>query len=327
MRGGTLVSAVRAALLALALALPLPLLASGDAPGDHAVVATNNVWTPRNLTILPGDTVTFSSAQGTHSFVSDAGDNATCALPCTRAYPAPGRYDFHCGVHPTMRGTVSVGEAPAISVSSPAAGATLSGVVTVSGAATHPLEPVDTVQLVVDGRPVATVVPAADGSWSASWDTALAANGPRTLLVRALTAPSDVSGEVSRAVVVDNAPTVDLRAVGLSGSGGVAPNVTLTWTFENFGNVPSGPFAASFEYLYKGAWRPVGALSHGGLGPFSTETGRFVWDQGLHAGRYEVRVVLDPAGAVAETSEANNVAAGTASWLTPLVNGLDPLDP
>ena len=48
--------------------------------------------------------------------------------------------------------------------------------------------------------------------------------------------------------------------------------------------------------------------------------------QSSQDGDYEVFTV-DSASEVAESLETNNQAAATAAWITPQVNGLDPMDP
>lgn len=315
-------------LAAAALLVQLPLLAEGvGGMVDHTVVATNFQWTPRNLTIAPGDTVTFTNGGGTHTFVSDSGDGATCNLPCARTYATAGRYDYHCGIHPTMRGTVSVGTPPSVSISSPAADDTVSGTVTVSGSASHATETIRAVEISLGGAYVTSAFPALDGTWSATVDTASRPNGATTLAARAVTSPTDLAAETSIGVTVSNPAKVDLRALQLTGSTTGILGATLTYRVDNAGNSASGPFGVAFEYFYKGTWRPAGGFTHASLPAFSETTGNFPWNSGLHVGRYPIRIVLDPAGAVAETSETNNVAEGTAAWFTSAIPGVDPLEP
>lgn len=321
--------AFRPVLAVLVLVLAgVPWVAQGGASQGHQSVATNLQWTPENLTIAPGDSVTFVNAQGTHTFVNDA-DGASCQLPCTRTYAAPGRYAFHCGVHSVMRGVVSVGAAPSVSIVAPAVNASVAGNVTVSGTATHASEAVGFVEVRVGGAWVGAAVPAADGSWSLTWDSAGVPNGAAVLSARAVTTPTGLSETTTRGVVVANVPVVDLRAVSLLGSTNGVVNATLTYTVANGGNVPSGPFSVLFEYSYKGAWRRIGEAVVADAPAAGSVTGRYVWDAsgGPHLGRYPVRATVDPANVVAEPVESNNAVTGSAAWVTPLAAGLDPLDP
>lgn len=317
---------LRPVLVAILFLAHAPLLAQGDAPASHQVVATNLVWTPANLTIAPGDTVTFVNGGGTHNFQPE-GTSETCALPCTRTYATEGRHPFRCGIHPQMKGLVSVGVAPTVDVAVPADGASVQGLVTVSGTAGHATEAVQMVELRLAGVVVASATPDAAGAWSLAWNSTLTPNGPATLVARAVTAPSGLSSEEAVAVTVANPPEVDLRAISLTGSTTGVVNATLFYTIENGGNVPTGPFALRFEYSYKGTWRPIGDAQVNDLGAFARATGRFVWQDGLHVGRYPVRMTMDPLDAVAETVETNNVAQGSAAFVTPLQGGIDPLDP
>jgi plastocyanin len=87
----------------------------------QAVDAANGAWSPANVSVDAGDTVTWSFA-GTgmaHNVESDS-PNWTLASPISTNHPpvsytftAAGSYAFICRVHPTtMKGTVTVGNAP-----------------------------------------------------------------------------------------------------------------------------------------------------------------------------------------------------------------------
>ena len=89
-----------------------------------------NTFSPNNLTIVAGDTVTFQNAGGFHNVVSDAA-GFRCATSCTGSggnassagwtavvtFNTPGAFDFYCDVHGAagvgMFGTLTVGAAPA----------------------------------------------------------------------------------------------------------------------------------------------------------------------------------------------------------------------
>ena len=126
--------------------------------------------------------------------------------------------------------------APAVSITAPTAGATVSGTVTVSADATDAVG-VAKVELLVDGRllDTDTTVP-----YAATWDTAAAANGTHTLLARAYDAAGNVGRSAEVTVTVTGgvedttAPTVNLTnpANGVT----VGGTVTLTATAaDDFG--------------------------------------------------------------------------------------------
>jgi subtilisin family serine protease len=100
---------------------------------------------------------------------------------------------------------------PVLSISAPAAGATLSGTVSVSASATDDVG-VGKVDLLVDG-----VLYASDSAapWAFSWNTALLANGSHSLRLVATDAAGN-AGEATRAVTVFNnhAPVAAADAFG-----------------------------------------------------------------------------------------------------------------
>ncbi len=85
-------------------------------------------YTPSQLTINVGDTVTFRNAGGIHNVIADDG-SFRCALGCeanggnanlndtaweaTVAFNTPGTFGYFCELHPSMRGSITVqGTAP-----------------------------------------------------------------------------------------------------------------------------------------------------------------------------------------------------------------------
>lgn len=81
------------------------------ASAGHLVVLTNFSFTPRELTIRAGDTVTFRVDEGFHNVVADDG-SFRCARGCngadgdpasgwtfTRTFDTAGRVPFYCEVH------------------------------------------------------------------------------------------------------------------------------------------------------------------------------------------------------------------------------------
>ena len=84
--------------------------------------------------------------------------------------------------------------APVVSFTAPAAGATVSGNVTLAASATDDVK-VANVQFAVDGTALGSALTAAP--WTVNWSSAAAANGSHTLTARA----TDTSGNVSTATV------------------------------------------------------------------------------------------------------------------------------
>lgn len=119
--------------------------------------------------------------------------------------------------------------------------------------------------------------------------------------------------------------SVDLVALDLSGTTGTAGSSRLTAHVQNSGTVPA-TFFALFEYRDGDAWRFV-AGPRLTIGAGATLTITETWSSLQHVGRFDVRLQLDPAGTVAETSETNNEAFGSAAFWTDAVEGVDLLDP
>ena len=127
-------------------------------------------------------------------------------------------------------------DAPAVSITAPASGATVSGTVTVGATATDAVG-VTKVELLVDGRLLDTDTTA---PYTATWDTAAAANGTHTLLARAYDAAGNIGRSAEVTVTVTGgvedttAPTVDLTSPANGAT--VGGTVTLTATAaDDFG--------------------------------------------------------------------------------------------
>ncbi len=122
--------------------------------------------------------------------------------------------------------------APSVAMTAPAAGATVSGTITVSASASDNAG-VSGVQFLVNGA----VVGAEDTSapYAISWNTASVANGTYTLSARARDAAGNASTSFAVKVLVSNGTVVQsLTAPVLqsptSGASGVSTSPTLTWT-------------------------------------------------------------------------------------------------
>jgi plastocyanin len=100
---------------------------AGDAPGgggataraaaDVTITARDFFWSPDTVSIQPGDTVTWTNAQGFHNVVLGDSQLNFPAFPTEAAwnpppdvqFDEPGSFTFFCEVHPGMTGTVNVG--------------------------------------------------------------------------------------------------------------------------------------------------------------------------------------------------------------------------
>ncbi len=86
------------------------------AAADHAVAVTSNDFTPADLTIVAGDTVTWTNTQGNHNVVFEDGlftqPAAATGPPWTRQRPfaTAGTFPYYCVLHRSagMTGVVRV---------------------------------------------------------------------------------------------------------------------------------------------------------------------------------------------------------------------------
>ena len=83
-----------AALAGFALAV-VPALAT-----EHSVTASNNQFTPGDITIAPGDSVTWSQSEGSHTVHFDGESSGTpLTTPYKRTFDAAGTYSYYCDPH------------------------------------------------------------------------------------------------------------------------------------------------------------------------------------------------------------------------------------
>jgi len=162
--------ALVAALLALA---ALAGVSTGAAAATQAVNVQLDAFAPTQVDALPGETVQWTNVSPrVHTVTSDtglfgSGELLPGALFAQR-FDAPGAYAYHCTIHPEMTGEIDVRRV--ILGPLPTAAVPVGQQVELDGRTADPSQPVALQRSVGGGAfaTVATVTPAADGSWRAS---------------------------------------------------------------------------------------------------------------------------------------------------------------
>ena len=82
-------------------------------PSPVSVTIKDFVFHPASVTVPAGTTVTWTNLDAaTHSIVSDTGKFSSSNLPTGQTFSftftGAGSYPYHCGIHTTMHGTVTV---------------------------------------------------------------------------------------------------------------------------------------------------------------------------------------------------------------------------
>ncbi len=111
-----------AVITVVALAVMPALAAEGP-----TITASDTVFTPSELTIAPGETVTFANAGGSHNFVFQDGSYPTDPTPAnsavwanlSRTFTQADEYRFVCGAHPQMIGRILVEDPAATPTATP----------------------------------------------------------------------------------------------------------------------------------------------------------------------------------------------------------------
>jgi plastocyanin len=104
-------------LAALALVVMVVMAPSAAAQGMTAVSIQDFFFSPANVTVEPGTTVTWVN-EGTvpHTVTSDDGQfDSGVLMPgdsYTVMFNGQGTITYHCAIHPSMRGSVTVGTPP-----------------------------------------------------------------------------------------------------------------------------------------------------------------------------------------------------------------------
>lgn len=113
MPGNTIRRVSRALFLSAGLIAVAAGLSAARAETPNEVVIKNFMFSPMALTIKAGSTVTWKNLDGEpHTVVNDAGLFRSAALDQNDTYQfkfdKPGVYKIFCGIHPTMKETITV---------------------------------------------------------------------------------------------------------------------------------------------------------------------------------------------------------------------------
>ncbi|MGF6788570.1 plastocyanin [Paraburkholderia sp. 35.1] len=111
--GSVAIPAVSAGLGFAQTTMPMQVQKQTVASTPNAIVIKNFMFSPKELTIKAGTTVTWKNLDGEpHSVVNDAGLFRSAALDQDDTYQfkfdKPGVYKIFCGIHPNMKATITV---------------------------------------------------------------------------------------------------------------------------------------------------------------------------------------------------------------------------
>ncbi len=76
-----------------------------------SIGSVSNGFVPPTITIKKGTSVTWTNRDvGTHSVIGSGWNSGNLETDQTfsRTYPSAGSFDYHCGIHPAMQGTINV---------------------------------------------------------------------------------------------------------------------------------------------------------------------------------------------------------------------------
>lgn len=92
---------------------PAAACAPGSAAGDVAVAIADFAFNPAEISASVGQTVSFTNSDAApHTATLDEGScttpNLSQGLASGLTFSAAGTYPYHCNVHPSMKGTITV---------------------------------------------------------------------------------------------------------------------------------------------------------------------------------------------------------------------------
>jgi plastocyanin len=87
-----------------------PATTAQPAPQSASVTVQNFAFNPQVVKIAAGGSVTWTNLDGTTHTVTfgDSSQNINNGASYTKKFDAPGKYSYHCSIHPSMTGTVEV---------------------------------------------------------------------------------------------------------------------------------------------------------------------------------------------------------------------------
>lgn len=314
---------VLAALVGMTLAAAAPDAVAEEPPNDNAAVNVANFsFSPAEVIIAAGDTVTWTWVSGTHNVQTADGATTWCSTrnsgTCDKVFDAPGTFAYRCGIHPSMQGTVTVeGEAPVVTIDAPVDGASVDGLLTIAGTAAHS-SGITNVDVQVDDGPFASAT--GTSVWTFDFDTTSVANGGHTVTARARASDGSSATTVIE-VNVANPAVIDLVALELTTRNGNTGPARLELMVLNNGNADVSLTRVLFEYRYEGAWHEIGTVV-ASLTAGVEQQVAISWSEALAVGSFEVRATVDAANTTAETNEANNQAQASVAFWTDAVPGL-----
>lgn len=259
---------VRTVLVLLAL-LVLVVLPPADA-AELGVAIQGFAFNPASVKIAVGDSVLWTNKDGaTHTATSDSNSwtTGTLGTGASKAvkFDTAGTFPYHCGIHPSMKGTVVVGggasngtnQPPLLEIQAPAPGSSVSGVVTFRGAAKDPEGKLLTGSWTIGSEPPQPLSFTPPDGWEAKWTATgsgsvlfkVRVRDPegaetfREMTVSVSSAPGGALTAILRASPLEAAPGANVELDG-SASTAAAGNRIVEYRFE-FGDGASkaGPDA------------------------------------------------------------------------------------
>ncbi|RFU49466.1 hypothetical protein D0B32_06665 [Paraburkholderia sp. DHOC27] len=109
----TIQSLWRVSMQALLLMVVMGTCSLAEAEAPNTVVIKNFMFSPMDVTVKAGSTVTWKNLDGEpHTVVNDAGLFRSSALDENDSFQytfdKPGVYKIFCGIHPNMKATITV---------------------------------------------------------------------------------------------------------------------------------------------------------------------------------------------------------------------------
>ena len=231
---------ILAACVAAAVAAPPSLADSVDA--QRSVDIPGTFYSPDSLTVLVGDTVTWTNHDRmTHTVTADHGafdsDRLEPGAHFAHTFREHGEYRYHCRIHRFMHGEIDV---YALALLGPTRSVALGSTVTLTGLASGDVRSVGLERQQADGKyeALASASPAPDGSFSFP----VTVSGPALFRARA-------GEQLSDTVAVRPQPRVTMRLRRVGGRAGVAIAAEP--------NQPGAPIALERYIQERYWWMPI----------------------------------------------------------------------